>query len=93
MKCVLMCCREGAYARVFGVPRKFRGAVVFDIIFIRLVEDPHEVFFHLMEAMVATFQHSRGQPLVCTFSSSSTASSASTFVCHSHNFTTRRSRG
>ncbi|KAF9792092.1 hypothetical protein BJ322DRAFT_12066 [Thelephora terrestris] len=54
--------RAGAYARVFGVPREFKGSVFFTVKFIRLVEDPHEVFFHLMEAMVVTLQYSRGQP-------------------------------
>ena len=58
--------RAGTYARVFGVPRKFNGGVFFSVYFIRPVEDPHEVFFHLMEAIVVTLQHSRGQP-VCTF--------------------------
>ena len=60
----LICRSEGAYARVFGVPRKFNEAVVFEAFFIRLVEDPHEVFFHLMEAMVVTLQYSRGTPPV-----------------------------
>ena len=56
---VLIRCRVGAYARVIGVPHKFREMVLFDIFSIRPVEDPHEVFFHLMEAIVVTLQHSR----------------------------------
>jgi len=47
------------------VPRKFNGVVVFNAYFIRPIEDPHEVFFHLMEAMVVTLGHARGQPPVC----------------------------
>ncbi|KAF9649974.1 hypothetical protein BDM02DRAFT_3112743 [Thelephora ganbajun] len=54
--------RVGDYVRVFGVPHKFNEAVVFNIYFIRPVDDPHEVFFHLMEAIAVTLQHSRGQP-------------------------------
>ena len=58
-------CRVGAYARVSGVPREFRGKMTFDANFIRPVEDPHEVIFHFMEAVVVTLQYSRGQPPVC----------------------------
>ena len=47
------------------MPRNFNEAVLFNIYFIRPVEDPHEVLFHLMEAMVVTLQLSRGLPLVC----------------------------
>ena len=89
---ILICCRVGAYARVFGVPREFMGTVVFVIYAIRPVEDPHEVFFHLMEAIVVTLQYSRGRPPVCTLSSLSAISSVSIFVCHSQDFTTQRLR-
>jgi len=68
--------RAGEYARLFGVPRKFKDVVLFNAYFIRPVDDPHEVFFHLMEAIAVTFQYSRGQPLVCTFGSLSTVSFA-----------------
>jgi len=54
--------RPGVYARVFGVPKEFRGVVTFEVYFIRPVEDYHEVLFHLMEAMVVTLQDSQGQP-------------------------------
>ena len=50
------------------MPREFRETVLFDIFSIRPVEDPHEVFFHLMEAIVVTLQHSRSQPPVCALS-------------------------
>ena len=65
-----MCYRVRAYARVFGVPRLFNEVMKFDIYSIRLVEDPHEVLFHLMEAIAVTLQLSRGQPPVraCRFS-------------------------
>ena len=48
------------------MPREFNGNLVFDAYFVRPTKDPHEVFFHLMEAMVVTLQHSRGPPPVCT---------------------------
>lgn len=57
------------------MPREFMGTVVFVIYAIRPVEDPHEVFFHLMEAIVVTLQYSRGRPPVCTLSSLSAISS------------------
>lgn len=49
------------------MPREFKKAVFFGILFIRPVEDTHEVFFHLMEAIAVTLAQSRGQPLVCAF--------------------------
>ena len=57
--------RAGTYARVFGVPSEFKESVTLKVHFIRTVDDYHEVLFHLMEAIVVTLQHSRGQPLVC----------------------------
>ena len=76
-----MCCRANAYARVYGVPRKFNETVMLDIHSIRMVEDPHEVFFHLMEAIVVTLQHSRGKPPVRALNSLSSTSFTSTFMC------------
>jgi len=76
-----MCCREGAYARVFGVPRKFNETVMFETYKIRLVEDPHEVLFHLMEAIVVTLQRSRGRPPVRALNSLSATLPISIFVC------------
>lgn len=66
----------GEYARVFGVPRDFNGVRLFQIRFIRPIEDPHEVFFHLMEAMTVTLEHSRGPPPVCASNFSWTALTA-----------------
>ena len=82
-------CRIGTYARVFGVPRKFKEAMTFAIYFIRPVEDPHEVFFHLMEAMVVTLQHSRGRPPVCNRLFVGRLVHLNIRVCHSQGFTTR----
>ena len=31
--------------------------------YIRLVEDPHEILFHTMEAMVVTLAYNRGPPV------------------------------
>jgi len=76
-----VCCREHAYARVFGVPRKFNETTMFEISSIRLVEDPHELLFHMMEAIVVTLHCSRGRPLVCTLNSLSAISFASISVC------------
>ena len=59
-------CRGNSYARVFGVPRRFNDTLMLDIYSIRMVEDPHEVLFHLMEAIVVTLQRSRGRPPVRT---------------------------
>ena len=83
-----MSCRAGAYARVFGVPRKLMETVVFNPYFIRLVEDPHEVVFHLMEAIVVTLQRSRG-PLVCTRLFVDSLIRLNIRVRHSQNFTIR----
>ena len=77
---VLIHHRENTYARVIGTLHKFHEMVLFDITSIRPVEDPYEVFFHFMEAIVVTLQRSKGQP-VCTSSHSPTASFVSIFVC------------
>ena len=88
-----MCCRENAYARVFGVPRKFNEAVVLDIYSIRMVEDPHEVLFHLMEAMVVTLHRSRGKPPVRTLNSwLSTSFVLNVRARHSQDFMTQNSQ-
>jgi hypothetical protein len=65
---------------VIGTLHKFHEIVLFDITSIRPVEDPYEVFFHFMEAIVVTLQRSKGQP-VCTFSPLPTASFVSISVC------------
>jgi hypothetical protein len=85
--------RTGAYARVFGVPRRYMEAVMFTIYFIRPVEDPHEVLFHFMEAMVATLQHSRRLSPVSTRIFVHCPIRPNTRVCHSQDFTIRGLRG
>ena len=63
---------------------------MFTIYFIRPVEDPHEVFFHFMEAMVVTLQHSRGRPPVCARLLVDRLIHLDNFrVCHSQDFTIR----
>lgn len=88
----MICYRPGAYARVFGVPKELGRTTIFEIRFIRPVEDPHEVLFHLMEAIVVTLQHSRGRSPVCPCEFSSATLFPSIFMCPSRGFTTPNSR-
>ena len=55
---------ELAYVRIYGKPDKWKQFISVKIDHIRLVDDAHEVYFHLLESMVATLQYTRGPPVL-----------------------------
>lgn len=47
-------------SRVYGKPEKFNHTISLRLENIREIQDPHEIYFHTMEAMVSTLQYARG---------------------------------
>jgi len=54
--------QRGTYVRVYGKPDKWNHLISFKIDHIRLIDDAHEIYFHIMESIVATLQYTRGPP-------------------------------
>jgi len=51
------------YIRVYGKPSTYKGYISLEIQDTRPVTDPHEIYFHIMESIVATLQYTRGPPV------------------------------
>jgi len=53
---------ENAYVRVQGNIKSFANKKGLNVANIRPCPDPHELYFHLLEAMTVTLVHRRGEP-------------------------------
>lgn len=53
--------REHMYARVTGTLKQFGSKKYLNLAHIQPVTDPHELIFHMFEAVYVTMEYSRGQ--------------------------------
>lgn len=58
-------CREGKYARVTGGLKSFAKKRYINVSHIRNIKDPHEIYFHTLEAIAVNLIIERGPVGLC----------------------------